>query len=196
MTNRTAAERTVGGTAGVVLRRLIHISMIIYPIIYVCYANQIAVFFHLSVTQLIWCIFTLVCLAELCRLRFGILLFAQRRHERKHLSSFTWAALAICIVLIALPNPLYAIPIVATCALGDPLLSFLRGRLCLFHAMLIGTGLLMTLWWIARIWLPMPVWLPVLIAPLAVWSELPNLSWLDDNALMQLVPLVFVLLFV
>lgn len=194
--DHTSPRQTVGGALGAALRRLIHVGMIAYPVIYLLYVEPISAFFHLNITQFMWCLFATVLFIELCRLRFGVLLFAQRRHERKHMSSFAWGALAMCIVLITLPDPRYALPIVLTCAIGDPLLSLLRSRLALFYAMLVAMIVLAIMWWIARIWLPMPIWLPLLISPLTVWSEQPNLPWVDDNALMQLVPLIFVLLFV
>lgn len=194
--HHASAEQTVGGKRGVILRRLIHVGMMIYPVIYLLYAKPLSAFFHLTVTQFMWALFAVIGLIELCRLRFGVLLFAQRKHERKHISSFAWGGLAMCIVLITLPDPRYALPIVATCALGDPLLSMLRARVSLFYSMIMAMGFLVLMWWVASIWLPMPLWLPILIASLTVWSEQPNLPWIDDNALMQLVPLVFVLLFV
>lgn len=196
MNQHRSIDQTAGGWYGLVLRRLIHIGMIVYPILYLLFAHPVADWLQLSVNQLMGWLLVGILFIEGCRLRFGVLLFAQRRHERKHISSFAWGAVALCVVLLTLPDPRYAIPIVATCALGDPLLALLKDRLPLVLAMLIASVVLVVLWWVAAIWLPMPLWLPVLIAPLTVVCEYPNLVWIDDNALMQWVPLVFVLLFV
>lgn len=191
----TTPAQTSGGYFGHWCRRILHLCMILIPVVYLFYAHTIARFCSMTPVQLVLVILGIVIIAEIIRIHYRIVLFAQRQHEAEHISSFTWGVIALGFVLICVPEPIYAIPIVAGCAIGDPLMGECR-RFNLPTAVIIvyAIGVVALIWFICRLWMPMPWWLPLVMAPVTVFAELPNLRWIDDNALMQLAPLVLMLI--
>ena len=176
---------TRGGWFGHWLRRALHVGMILVPWVYYTYAIS---------RWVVWILLFLVIFIEIIRLSLGIQLFGQRAHEAKRPSSFAWGAVSLFLVLL-LTQAKFAYPIIAACALGDPLIGELRR----FHfptwlTALIGILLIAVLWLFAAWWLGTSWWWAVIMAPLTVIVEWPNLKWIDDNAMMQLVPLMIVLL--
>ena len=174
---------TKGGWLGHGLRRMVHIAMAVVPWIYYHYA--------ISATVL-WVLLILLVVLEGLRLTFGLQLFGQRVHEAKRISSFAWGGSALLLVLLLSP-PMFAYPIIVACALGDPLLGELR-RLGLLTGLVVVCGLVVVaaIWLGATWWLATPWWWALIMAPLTVVAEWPNLKWIDDNAMMQLVPLIVV----
>ncbi len=191
----TTPTQTSGGYFGHWFRRVLHVCMIVIPVIYFFYAKAAASFFYMKPTQLVLVILGFVVLAEIIRIRYRMVLFAQRLHEADHISSFAWGVIAISLVLIFAPEPIYAIPIVAGCAIGDPLMGECRRfKLPTIIIIFYAIAVLILIWFICRLWMPMPWWVPFIMAPITVFAELPNLHWIDDNALMQLAPLVLILI--
>ncbi len=189
---KTSAGQTVGGIVGHLSRRAIHVLMIIFPVIYYLWGNDIAQVLHLLPWQFLVGLLIAIIVIEFIRVKTGFILFGQRRHEVHHISSFAWSAVAIIVVLLCLPQPIYAIPIVAGCAVGDPLLGELRVYYSAVYAAVITAVVIALIWWLCSIWMFIPWWLPILMGPLTVTVERPNLWWIDDNALMMWVPLLFV----
>jgi len=188
--------KTRGGGFGYLIRRLIHISSFVIPLIYYDFGQPIAAVFHITPTVLLWCLIGVVIILEVMRLCFGWLAFGQRQHETKQISSFAWAAVSIFLVLLFAPGKAYAIPIIWSCAFGDPLLGELRRfRLRTVWVIIIGVVFIAGIWWLSTVWLGTPWWWALLMGPLIVASEWPNFRWIDDNATMQLLPLLLVWLF-
>ena len=190
------AANTVGGRTGHLLRRCIHVLMLLIPIAYYYWGDLIYHYCNHPKFEFILIIFALVITAEILRMKKRYLIFGQRSHEATHISSFAWGAMAMAIVLLLVPNPIYAIPIVAGCAVGDPLIGALKSRIPAYLARFIAFLVIAFVWWVCGHYMPLPVWFPAVIALVTVLVEWPNLTWIDDNALMQLVPLFILLFFV
>jgi hypothetical protein len=90
----------------------------------------------------------------------------------------------------------FSIPIIWSWSFGDPLLGELRRyQLNEIFIWLIGIIFIAAVWLFCYWWLATPWWWALIMGPLAVASEKPTLKWIDDNALMQLIPLIVVSLF-
>lgn len=186
---------TVGGLKGHLLRRAIHLGILVIPILYYSFADPVTAFFRLSANQIVLIIMFIVMLLELLRLRLGWVVFGQRKHEAKAISSFAWTGISIGIVLLFAPDKQFGFPIIWSCALGDPLLGELRR--CRIHSglvALLGVSVVVAIWLFCSWWLNTPIWLAWIMGPLTVAAEWPNIKWLDDNVLMTLLPLIFVLI--
>lgn len=196
MSHPDLLKQTVGGLAGHIFRRMIHLGMLLIPVCYHYWGVTFSSKMHMLPAQLVGCFLAIVIIAEIIRLWRGYVLFAQRKHEANHISSFAWGAIAMSIVLMLAPNTLLAIVIVTGCAIGDPLLGELRHQaISEKWVAAIGIILIAAIWWVSLIWVVFPWWIVLIIAPLTVAAEWPKLHWIDDNALMQLVPLIIVMTF-
>lgn len=188
-------ELTKGGGFGHWIRRLIHVFMLIIPFIYYYLGTTIASTLQLSPHVLVIIIVVLIFLLEVIRLFSNWTVFGQRAYEAKQISSFTWGALAIGLVLLFAPGKEYGIPIIVSWALGDPLLGELRRlKFPIRWVVIMGSVFIAGLWWISAWWFATPWWMALLMSPVTVAAEWPNLSWIDDNAMMQLIPLLVIFL--
>jgi hypothetical protein len=185
-----------GGRVGYWLRRLVHMSAAIVPIIYYYYGPSVARWLDCNRNLIVVIILGIIFAFELIRLWFGFTVIGQREHEARQISSFTWSALAIGIVLLFAPDKSFGIPIIWSAAIGDPILGELR-RMSTpkFLVGLFGIIIIMLIWLLAYFWLATPWWWALVMGPLTVACEWPRIKWFDDNALMQLVPLLMVLIF-
>jgi hypothetical protein len=177
--------QTQGGGLGHIIRRLIHVSMVFVPW---CY-------YSFSVPRYIpWVVIAVVVVLEAWRLSAGVLLFGQRANEVKRISAFAWGAVSLSIVLLSTTSQ-FAYPIIASCALADPLIGEMRRRRwSAYWVGWLGLLLLAIIWGVAVRYWELSWWWVVVMAPLTVAAEWPNWPWIDDNGLMQLVPLFVVLL--
>lgn len=192
---RGVEHRAVGGTWGYWLRRATHLSIVLIPILYYQYIDQLSDVTALAPYQLIFIVLGVLLLLEVVRLLFGWTVIGQRPHEAKQVSSFAWGVLAVSLVLLLAPQA-YAVPIIWSCAIVDPLLGELRRFNCpLPMTVVVGLVMVAVIWWIATLWLGVVWWWALVMAPITVLAEWPCFRWIDDNALMQLVPLVVVLIF-
>ena len=189
-------EKTRGGAAGHRLRRVIHALMFLVPWVYYLYGQVIAGWFSLTPVQFVIAVACLVVLAEALRLWRGWVVFGQRTHERTQLSSFFWGGISIALVLMFAPDPAYYIPIITVCSWVDPLMGEMRtkdiGPLLVFIA---GLILAWVIWIAAAYFLGSSLLVGFICGFLAVFFEKFNWRWVDDNALMQLTPLIFYVLF-
>jgi len=135
----------------------------------------------------------LLAVLEAWRLCTGWIAFGQRSREARQISSFSWGLMSIFLVLLFAPGKAFAIPIIISCALGDPLLGELRRlRIAKLWVALIGLVFIAGLWAVSTYYLGTPLWWAFVMGPFIVLCEWPNLSWIDDNAMMQLLPLLLV----
>lgn len=193
----SSEENIVGGLRGHILRRCIHIMMAVCPFLYYNYGLPIAEKLHLTPIWLVGIVLIFVFAFELLRLENGWTFFGQRLHEAKHISSFAWAVMGLCFVLLFSSGPEYAFPIIWGCALGDPFIGELRkygvNRYAVF---ILGVLFISAIWLASGFWLGTPLWLAALMGPVVVIAEWPNLYWLDDNALMMFTPLLIITLLI
>lgn len=178
-----------------VLRRTVHLFSLVAPWIYYHYGQIIAAWFGLNLPQFVWICIAILLFLESLRLYFKITIFGQRDYERRHISAFIWAAVSMALVLLYAPGPEFGYPIVISFAIGDPLLGELRHTpLNTQWVILIGLLVIFVIWLICSFILATPLWLAFLMAPIIVAAEWPCLKWIDDNALMQLIPLAIILI--
>jgi hypothetical protein len=193
--NTSWKESTRGGSAGHRLRRVIHSLMFLVPWVYFFYGLQIASSFRLTPNQFVVAIASFVTLFELVRLWKGWVFFGQRVHERSQLSSLFWGVVSIALVLIFARDHAYYIPIITVCSWVDPLLGELRAKsLRPVTVFLTGLVLAWTIWLLAHFFLGSSILIGVICGFLAVFFEKFNWRYIDDNALMQLTPLLFYVL--
>jgi len=191
--NTSHVKSTKGGLTGHLLRRLLHFSMILVPIVYY-YCGDIITYYLTLTPQLIIIILSAVAIIfEIVRLWFGVRVFGQREHETKQISSFTWAIVSMALVLLFAPGKEYGIPIIACCAIADPIIGELRSlkvnKVLVFIAGMVSVAVI---WWLCFWWLNTPWFWAWIMAPVTVAAEWPQLKWIDDNATMQLIPLLLV----
>lgn len=185
---------TIGGMYGHVMRRAVHMGMAIVPLIYYQWGSSIGAMLGQSREFIAILAAIIIVVFELVRLFFGITLYGQREHESRHISSFTWGAIAIVLVLLFAPSYRYGIPIIWSCAFADPMLGELR-RLGFrtFEVLIAGFLVVAGLWSLCSLWLGFPWMWCFIMAPVIVASEWPSLHWIDDNAMMMLVPLAILI---
>lgn len=182
--------KTVGGVKGHVVRRIVHMAMAIYPFLYYDFGQSIAAFFATTPQAIVIILVSLVIILDLIRIAFGSTVFGQREHEAGHPSSFAWAAVALGIVLLFAPK-LYAVPIIWSCAFVDPLIGEMR-RFQVHQSWVAVVGIICVigLWLLATLWWGTPWWMALIMGPIIIAAEWPNLKWVDDNFLMMIVPLL------
>lgn len=187
-------ENTKGGLSGHIARRMVHMGMALIPIIYYFWGRIIAGWFDVTPNIIVIILAGIIILAELIRLIFGVTIFGQRKHEAKQLSSFAWGTISTALVLLLAPGAKFGIPIIWACAFGDPFVGELK-RLPLPNYFILGLGALFIvgIWTLCSWWFQTPYWLAWLMGPITMAVEWPNLTWIDDNATMQLVPLLLIL---
>lgn len=189
-----AHQYLLGGFAAHLLRRMVHIGSLLVLWLYYQYGKTVASFFGLPLSLLIWLVLGCVLILEVLRLRERWTIFGQRQYERTRISAFTWGAVGMALVLLFAPGKQFAIPIITGYALGDPLLGELRRTtMPRMAVVLLGLIALGGVWGLAHIWLGTPLWLIFLMPPITLAAEWPCFTWIDDNALMQLIPLAIIL---
>ena len=205
---RAHVENTIGGRRGHVLRRITHLSMIILPFIYYWYGNQIAeqvtkiIEIETSREGVVLIALSLLVIIEVIRLFFGIAILGQRTYEKRQISALAWGGISVCLCFLFAPLGGYkeayiGLPIIFTISIVDPLLGetrriFESDKLVILIALIVG----FLIWILSSFFLQTPIWLSLIMPPLAIASEWPSLKYIDDNATMILIPLIFSLLLI
>lgn len=182
-------------TAAHIFRRAVHLSNLMFLWIYYQFGESIAGFFRLDLPHLIWMLLGSILAFEMLRLWRGWTIFGQRHYERHCISALAWGALGTVLVLLFAPGKAFAVPIISTYAVCDPLLGELRRKhLAVIAVVAVGLVSIGGIWWLSHLFLATPGWLIFLMAPATLAAEWPSLKWIDDNALMQLIPLIIICL--
>lgn len=193
MTN--PVETSVGGMRGHLLRRGVHLSMIGIPYLYFAHGERVADAVGVSLPQLVAGVVIVALLLEGLRLKLSLTVFGQRDYEAKQVSALAWGAIGVGFVLLLAPHEAYAWPLIASLALGDPLMGELRRKeVSPRNVMLYATLLILVIWLVAVQQFGTPMWMAFLMAPVCMISEWPRLTYIDDNATMVLIPLALVIL--
>lgn len=193
--NKSHHAHTKGNWFGHLCRRLIHISILVVPLIFYTYEFDIVEFLHISIRAFLYILLAIVVVSELIRIKFGIVLFAQRDYEAKQVSALAWGAVSIILVLLYAGGPQFGVPLIWSLALGDPFLGELR-RFINKPWLIQGLGVLLVLviWWGCGFYFSISLWWGVILAPITVAVESIKVSWIDDNALMLLIPLFIIMI--
>ena len=129
------------------------------------------------------------------RLKLGLTVFGQRDYEANQVSALAWGAVGVGFVLLLVPHEAYAWPLIASLALGDPLMGELRRKdMANRQVMVYSTLLILAIWLVSVAQFGTPVWMAFILAPVCMIAEWPRLTYIDDNATMLLIPLALVLL--
>ena len=195
-------DHSVGGFGGHAFRRFTHVSMTVIPFIYYLYGQDVADLFSLDAKQLVSIVCFLIILAEVIRLRLGIVIFGQREYEANQISALAWGGLAVSLALLLAPGEgdgleagVYGIPLIVGLTLVDPVMGEIkRTKKDLKLAIYIGLGVSYAVWLTCHFWLGTNLLAAVLLAPLTVLGELPKTKDIDDNATMILFPLAALML--
>ena len=203
---RAGVAESIGGTTGYLLRRSVHVSMVLLPWAYYWHGDSLAMGAN-SLLDLGWTASRLgavlvlaLGLFEVLRLTLGWQLLGYRRYESKRISGMAWGTCSVGLTLLAVPQygvqgAALGLPLVWSLSLGDPFMGELRQRLgCTERQSAIaGWLLLLLVWGGSYLWLGTPWWLAVLVPPVCVAAEQLELGWMDDNGSMLLAPLALVL---
>lgn len=193
-------NQTVGGIFGYWLRRAIHLSMILFPFAYYGFGENLPNILPINREQLVSFIVLLTVGLELVRLKFGLVLIGQRDYEKKQISAAAWGMIGCGLVLLIAPHVgLYGAalgtPLILSLSIADPIIGECRKHHVDAHKIFwIALLLILIIWSVCAICLKTPWWLIPFVAPVTVLSEKPNFDWIDDNALMLLIPLALVVL--
>ena len=188
-------DTSVGGMRGHLLRRGIHLSMIGIPYLYFSHGESVAEAIGVSLAQVVAGVVLIALVLEGIRLKIGLTVFGQRDYEANQVSALAWGAVGIGFVLLLVPEEAYAWSLIASLALGDPLMGELRRKdIPDRQVMICATLLILAIWLVAVVQFGTPIWLAILLAPVCMISEWPRLTYIDDNATMLLIPLALVLL--
>ncbi|HLB56502.1 MAG TPA: hypothetical protein VJK30_04155 [Coxiellaceae bacterium] len=181
-----------GGIIAHIARRIFHASMIIVPFFYYYFfiSHFSEKYLHLAILAFIFLVF----LFEKLRIRMKLVLFAQKLHEASRISAFAWTMLSLGIILFFAPV-YFAMPIIFTCAIVDPLLGEMRLRnFNKKNVITAGIFVAFIIWIIFSAIYHFPFWFGIILAPVSIAAEWPNLKWIDDNAMMLILPLLAVMI--
>lgn len=193
MTN--PVDTSVGGMRGHLLRRGVHLSMIGIPYLYFAHGESVAGTVGVSLPQLVAGVVLAALLLEGLRLKLGLTVFGQRDYEANQVSALAWGAVGVGFVLLLVPHEAYAWPLIASLALGDPLMGELRRKeMADRQVMVYSTLLILAIWLVSVAQFGTPVWMAFILAPVCMIAEWPRLTYIDDNATMLLIPLALILL--
>jgi len=195
-------DHSVGGFGGHAFRRFTHVSMTAVPFIYYLYGQDVADIISIDAKQLVSIVCFLIILAEVIRLRFGIVIFGQREYEADQISALAWGGLAVSLALLLAPGEgegleagIYGIPLIVGLTLVDPVMGEIkRTKQDLRLAIYIGMVVSYAVWLGSHYWLGTDIIAAILLAPLTVLGELPKTKEIDDNATMILFPLTGLML--
>lgn len=185
---------------GHILRRFLHVSMAVLPLLYYRYGDFVASILQLTTTQMLGALLLLVILLEILRLYNGWIFIGQRHYESKTISALAWGAVSIITVFLFVPGGYangisYALPLIWTLAFVDPVLGELR-RYGIKPPKVIFTGWLLAscIWVMACHYYSLPYLYALILPIISILAELPNVKWLDDNALVLWVPLLVIII--
>lgn len=192
------SQTIIGGSLGYWSRRIIHIAIGLIPIIYYWERVRVEKFFILSMDQIISIIVALVIALDIIRQKRGWLIFGQRHYEVKQFSAFAWTIFSVGLVLLAAPKigvngASIGMPLIWALCLTDPLMGeFRKKRFSTATILLCGSIVVASVWLISIIWLGSPWWFIIFIVPITVMAEWYKMSWIDDNAVILLLPLAII----
>lgn len=186
-------QTSVGGVSGHLLRRSIHLSMVLIPWAYYWHGDSLADSLSTSKERLLSIAVIALVLVEIIRLKFGLTMFGQRDYEAEQVSALAWGSIAIALTLFIAPGKEFGVPLIVSLALIDPLLGELRrSGMEVMKVNWICMAATLAIWICCWKLLATPLWLGIIITPLVVAAEYPRLRWIDDNATMLLIPLALI----
>ncbi|MBU03838.1 MAG: hypothetical protein CMA58_02500 [Euryarchaeota archaeon] len=191
-------SHSIGGFGGHAFRRLTHISMFTIPLLYYQSGNEIASYVDLNSQQFVSLVCITILLIEAIRLKSGVVIIGQREYESTQISALAWGALSVSLVFLIVPEQnydglksgMYGMPLIFGLTFVDPLMGEIkRQKKDIKMAIIAGLLCSYSIWLGCSFWLDTPLIISILLAPLTVLGELPQVRYIDDNATMILFPL-------
>ncbi|MFL2957270.1 MAG: hypothetical protein ACJZ4Z_00560 [Candidatus Thalassarchaeaceae archaeon] len=191
-------SHSIGGFGGHTFRRITHISMFIIPLLYYQSGNEIASYFDVNPQQFVSLVCIAILLIEAIRLKSGLVIIGQREYESNQISALAWGSLSVSLVFLIVPEQnydglksgMYGIPLIFGLTFVDPLMGEIkRQKKDIKMAIIVGLFCSYAIWLGCSLWLETPLIISILLAPLTVLGEIPQVKYIDDNATMILFPL-------
>lgn len=188
-------ELSVGGMNGHIFRRVFHLGMFLIPLAYFELGDDFSQKIGLSLSEIVSLVIIVAIGGESLRLKLGFTIFGQREYEAKQVSALAWGGFAIGMVLLLVPIEQYAYPLILSLTFGDPFMGELRRMGVEKREVIIYSIIfLLILWSLCWFLFATPWWLAFIFAPVCVFSEMPRLRYIDDNATMVLIPLAAIII--
>ncbi len=195
------ATSSVGGRYGHYVRRFVHLGMGVFPWMFYFQGEAVSSPFSMTPVQFVTSCVALVCVVEILRLYIGIPIFGQREYELRQPSAVAWGAVSMGLVFLTLPDAgpnrhigALGLPIIWTLIISDPIIGEIRrADLGERAAWTFGLASAWVVWICCGYFFSTPWILVLMMPPVCIAAERPQLKWLDDNATMQLIPLAVIL---
>jgi hypothetical protein len=178
------------------LRRVIHLSLVIIPILYYWYGDNVEALTHVKKNNLLFELALFFLVTEVLRLWKGWIVIGQREYEKNRISAFAWGTIGTVIVLLVAPQlgvagAAIGAPLIWSLALVDPLMGEMRRfHFSNFLVAVSGITLVSIIWGACVAWLGTPCWLLPIVIPLTITSEWFKVPCVDDNFIMLVLPLL------
>ena len=196
MTEITNHEsNSIGGLKGHLARRFFHISLAIIPWLYYAKGEAIGERIGITPNQFVSIVLLLAIVGEYWRLRSGVVFFGQRSYESTQISALCWGAIAMATIFLIFEDGAYGYPLIWSLTFVDPLLGELRrSQIGETKVLTIGIIAAFLIWLLCYHWYATPLLMVMILPVIVVLSEKPRLDWIDDNAMMLLIPGLAVLM--
>ena len=179
------------------LRRFCHIACSSIPFFYFLILAPQLNHSEIVLHQFLLSTLAVILMLDGARLAFGMTVIGQRDYERHRYASLTGLLVGMVLVMWWAPYQQLAIAIILTATLVDPVMGIMRRYYCsVVIRSVVGVSLVILLWVGVGILEVMPMTDIFMLAALTVFIENYQLTGLDDNLLMQVIPLSVVLMIV
>lgn len=185
------------GTRREYLRRFCHIACSCIPFFYFLVLSPQLNHSETVLHQLLLSVLAMILMLDGARVAFGVTVIGQRDYEHHRYASLTGLLVGIVLVLWWAPYHQLAIAIILTATLVDPVMGIMRRCDCsLLIRCVVGVSLVILLWVGVGVLEVMSMTYIFMLAMLTVFIENYQLTWLDDNLLVQVIPLGVVLMII
>lgn len=189
--------RRLAGTRGEYLRRFCHIACSCIPFFYFLILSPQLKHSEIVLHQLLLSALALILMLDGARLAFGLTVIGQRDYEHHRYASLTGLFVGMVLVLWWAPHHQLAKAIILSATLVDPVMGIMRHCCCsVVTRFVVGVTLVILIWVGVGVLEIIPITYIFMIAVLTVFIEKYQLTCLDDNLLMQVIPLSVVLMIV
>ncbi|HAG61338.1 MAG TPA: hypothetical protein DCL40_00365 [Coxiellaceae bacterium] len=184
-------------TRGEYLRRFCHIACSCIPVFYFLILSPQLNHSEAVLHQLLLSALAVILMLDGARVAFGVTVIGQRDYEQYRYASLTGLLVGMILVLWWAPYHQLAIAIILTATLVDPVMGIMRRCDCsVVTRFVVGVGLVILLWVGVGVLEVISMTYIFMLAVLAVFIENYQLTWLDDNLLVQVIPLGVVLMII
>ncbi|MBV52616.1 MAG: hypothetical protein CL816_00960 [Coxiellaceae bacterium] len=184
----------MGSFLGEVLRRAVHTSFAWIPLGYFSLMAVSSDDFKLCIHLSLLFLFVSCLILDCLRIKHQWIIFGARHYESQRLSSMTFMLFGVLVVLFLSPNHCIATAIIVSASIVDPIMGVMR-RCSLSPVMVFisGVSLVFATWMVLGSHAYFSLSWVFVISVITVWVEYYQWRLIDDNLLLQIVPLSLVL---